>query len=120
MGVRSTASGPNSIAIGTVTTASGQDAATIGAFTTAPGYAQFVIGQYNDTTTNPSSPTTWVATDDLFQIGNGTDATHTSNALTVKKNGDTTISGTLTVPKLVVQHIDPQGDLAMGDFQAGM
>jgi len=115
-----TASGNYSVASAVGALASGEYATAAGAQSTAAGFAQFVVGQYNDITTNPSSATAWVTTDDLFQIGNGTDATHTSNAFTVKKNGDTTINGTLTVPKLVVQHIDPQGDLAMGDFQNGM
>jgi hypothetical protein len=102
--------------------ASGQNSTAAGANSTAAGYAQFVVGQYNDTTTNPSSATAWISTDDLFQIGNGTDATHTSNALTVKKNGDTTVAGQLTTASLVVNgasHIAQQGDLAMGDFTAG-
>jgi hypothetical protein len=126
-----TANGGFSVANGSYATANaynaianGEYSVAAGANSTAAGFYQFVIGRYNaqqaDTVAN-----TWTATDDLFQIGNGTDATHTSNALTVKKNGDTTVNGaltatgTLTAAKLIVQHVDPQGDLDMGSFQSG-
>lgn len=41
----------------------------------------------------------WVATDDLFVVGNGTGNApeQRSNALAVKKNGDTTVAGAIHV-----------------------
>jgi hypothetical protein len=70
----------------------------------ASGYGQFVVGQYNLLQGDPAN---WVPTDDLFIIGNGDGTgyldqdgfwqTNRSNALVVKKNGDTTIFGGLTL-----------------------
>jgi hypothetical protein len=51
---------------------------------------------------------TWVATDPIFVIGNGTSSTSRSNALVVRKNGDVEIAGKVTMPR--------QGDISMGVF----
>ena len=42
------------------------------------------------------NPNAWVATDPLFVAGNGTSDASRSNALTLFKNGNLTIAGTLT------------------------
>jgi hypothetical protein len=94
MGYFSSASGLGAVAIGYDSGASGQYSTAAGLFTTASGYDQFVIGQYN---IPQGSSTTWVPTDELFTIGNGTSASSKSDAFLVKKNGDTTVSGALIV-----------------------
>jgi hypothetical protein len=55
-------------------------------YTTANAYSEAVFGQYNDTTTT-GNLTSWVTTDRLFEIGNGTSSSARSNAVTVLKNG---------------------------------
>jgi len=48
--------------------------------------------------------TTWVATDPLLEVGNGTSSSATSNALTVLKNGNTSLGTTAPTNKLEVHH----------------
>ena len=78
----------------------------------------------------------WIPTDDLFIIGNGAPVLSPSgalqynsagnvvvtpsNALVVKKNGDTTVYGNLTVSgSSNVVLINPAGDISMGGFISG-
>jgi hypothetical protein len=91
-GINTTASGYSSATFGVGSTASGYISAAFGRSTTAHDYLELVLGQYNIIGTG--SATSWNETDNLFTIGNGT-STARSNAFQVKKNGNTTISGTL-------------------------
>jgi hypothetical protein len=95
-----TASGNASFASGNGSTASGAFSAACGRFVTAQSYHSFVLGAYNVTGTY--NATTWVATDPLFVIGNGTSAISESNAVTVLKNGNTGIGTISPVYKLDV------------------
>jgi len=92
---------------GYVSTAFGEGYAG-GSFSTAAGigtearsYASFVVGRYN---VGGGNLTTWVGTDPLFEVGNGTADNAKASALIVYKNGD------IKIPK-------PQGDIPMGEFQ---
>ncbi len=105
MGNQTTASGSGSTSMGNQTTASGfvslatgYETVSSGAYSTSMGFrnsskpfASFVIGQYNDSIAT-SSPTTWVATDPVFMVGNGSADNARNNALTVLKNGNMGIS----------------------------
>jgi len=91
MGNLTKASGENSMAMGNLTTASGFGATVMGLSVTARAYASLAIGQYNDSIAT-SSPTTWITTDPVFVIGNGTAFNARSNAFTILKNGNTGIS----------------------------
>lgn len=107
IGTQTTASGVASFAAGSLTTASGAYSTTTGAATEAYGnYAtafgmstsaqaqsSLAIGQYN---VIAGSNSTWVATDPLLVAGNGPSFSTRSNALTLLKNGNLTIAGTLT------------------------
>jgi hypothetical protein len=121
MGVGSTASGDNSTAMGQTTTASGNSATTMGLSSTASGvaatamggstlasgyastvmgfhttgqaYGSLVIGRYNVVAGTQSD---WLDTDPLFVAGNGASDAARSDALTLLKNGNLTIAGTLT------------------------
>jgi hypothetical protein len=90
MGDGTTASNWYSTAMGKGTVANGRAATAIGYYTTAPGWAQLALGQYN---VGQGDAGTWVPTDDVFIIGNGTSDTQRSNAFTIKKNGNTQING---------------------------
>ncbi len=54
--------------------------------TRAKSFASVVLGQWNDTTS--TSGLSWVTTDPLFVVGNGTAHNARSNALTILKNGN--------------------------------
>ena len=95
MGYQTTASGEASLSTGTVTIASGKYSTAMGVRTTAPSAYETVMGSYN-TTYTPSSTIDWDNTDRLFVVGNGTNALK-RNALTILKNANTTIGGSLTL-----------------------
>jgi hypothetical protein len=84
MGFNSIASANFSTAMGSSTTASGAYSTSMGMNTNASSYASLAIGRYNVGVGNASS---WVSTDPLFEIGNGTSSASKSNAMTVLKNG---------------------------------
>ncbi len=80
LGFASTAMGESSVANGNVSTVMGYE-------TTAESFAETVIGGYNTNYTAASS-STWIGTDRLFVIGNGTSGS-LSDALIMLKNGNT-------------------------------
>src|SRR5690606_23119306 len=82
-----------STAMGEQTRANGELSTVMGTQTIAQAYASLVIGQYNVVAGSTGS---WVATDPLFVAGNGPDGATRSNALTLYKNGNLEIAGTLT------------------------
>ncbi|MCD4697998.1 MAG: tail fiber domain-containing protein [Bacteroidales bacterium] len=87
----STASGNYSTAMGQVTTASGDYSTAMGQRTRAIARSSTAIGSYNY---GIGDPVNWIATDPIFEIGNGQFGIP-SNALTVLKNGKVGI-GTAT------------------------
>lgn len=90
------ASGYASLAMGDYTTASGRISTAFGNRTTAPSANETVFGKYNSDYT-PSSTTDWIATDRLFVVGNGDSDVAKSNAITILKNANTTIGGSLII-----------------------
>jgi len=93
IGEGATASGIASTSIGNGTTATGWYSTALGTNTTAQAYDVTVLGQYN---VIAGTIDNWVSTDPLLVVGNGTYNTP-SNALTVLKNGNTSISGDMSV-----------------------
>ena len=96
MGANSTASGSYSTTMGSHTQASGDYSTALGAYTTAPSGYETVLGRYN-TDYTPVSNFSWDNNDRLFVIGNGTLNVNRSNALTILKNANTTIGGSLMI-----------------------
>ncbi len=94
LGSGTTANGLASTSIGYQTTANGDASTSIGSNTTAQAYSSVVLGRFN-LLNNAYNPTTWIATDPLFVIGNSNDVNTPSNAMTVLKNGNVGI-GTAT------------------------
>jgi hypothetical protein len=86
-GRETTASGQYSTALGSRTTASGRFSMALGYLTQAESFCETVIGRW-DTDYDPQSDTTWIPTDRLFVIGNGTNPTSRSDAMVVLKNGN--------------------------------
>jgi hypothetical protein len=93
MGYHSSANRDFSLATGFGTKANGGSSTAMGWNTNAKSYASVAIGSYNDTTCTSSF--SWVPSDPLFVAGNGNGG-EASNALTLYKNGNMTIAGTLT------------------------
>jgi hypothetical protein len=90
------ASGYAALAMGDYTTASGYISTALGNRTVAPSAWETVLGKHNILYT-PVSTTNWIATDRLLVVGNGTADGSRSNALTILKNANTTIGGSLTI-----------------------
>ena len=84
IGISSTTSGLHSVATGNFATAMGLQSY-------ARSYMCFVAGAYNDSIAS-SSTDTWVTTDPLFIIGNGTAIGGRNNAITVLKDARTGIN----------------------------
>ncbi|MFP5385561.1 MAG: tail fiber domain-containing protein [Bacteriovoracia bacterium] len=81
------ASGNTGVALGSGSRALSTYGVALGRQTTADSYAQVSVGR-NNLPIGTESATTWVATDPIFVIGNGTGTgTSRSNAMIVLKNG---------------------------------
>ncbi len=92
IGYDTTASGDGSTSMGVYTRALGTNSTAAGCFTTATAQTSFVVGLFN---VGGGNPTTWVPTDPLFEIGNGT-ATSPSDAMLVDKSGNVTATTFIT------------------------
>ncbi|WP_458626122.1 tail fiber domain-containing protein [Winogradskyella sp. PC D3.3] len=100
MGYHSEASGHSSIAMGSYSTASGYYSSAIGRSTKAQSVSSTALGQFN---VGGGDAVSWVVTDPLFEIGNGSSNALRTNALTVLKNG------TITAPSFDLSEItDPK------------
>lgn len=99
IGYATWANGASSVAMNNNNTANGDYSAAFGYTTTAASYNSFVVGRNN---VGGGNTTSWVASDPLFEVGNGTYSAP-SNAFVVYKNGR------VRIPKA-------QGDISMGAF----
>ena len=112
----STASGSGSVSAGISNDADGYSSTALGYHNKAQGLYQTVVGVFNQP---QGSPNNWVATDDLFVVGNGTSANQRSNAFTVKKNGDAVVKGNATVQgygyfnNIITDGINAGGDVTV-------
>ncbi len=89
MGNYTVANGTISTAIGSYTKANGNISTALGIGSVANSYASLSFGSYNDTLNILSpSATTWVSTDPLLLVGNGTNDNSRSNLLEYYKNGN--------------------------------
>ncbi|WP_353780231.1 tail fiber domain-containing protein [Winogradskyella sp. 3972H.M.0a.05] len=111
------ASGAYTTAFGTATEATGEIATVFGLRTLANAYNSFSIGRYN---IGGGDPISWIETDPLFEIGNGSDGSNRSNALTILKNG-TVIApsldiGEITDDKTLVtkEYVDTNSSISTG------
>jgi hypothetical protein len=124
-----------SVSLGNDVNATGVDALAIGNGVRAPYYGSVVMGAYNYHDAVEASNTTWNSGEPIFVVGNGTDSTHPSNALTVSKSGETTITGDATFNENVTVNgtvstgnstqvnftgnttlAQPQGDIPMAQY----
>ncbi|MCX5681991.1 MAG: hypothetical protein NT079_06990 [Candidatus Omnitrophica bacterium] len=94
-----------SIAIGNGAKASGFSTVAIGDNVEANDYGSFVVGR-NNIVAQGADNLPWVATDQIFAIGNGQTSTTPSNAMTILKNGDVGIG---TVAPASLLHLSSAG-----------
>lgn len=85
-GLNTTAAGMYSFSSGSNSSAAGMYSFTAGYSTTAPSLCEFVVGMNNTTYTGNAS--SFIATNRIFVVGNGSSSSDRSNALTVLKNGN--------------------------------
>jgi hypothetical protein len=85
-------------AIGHTISVSADLARAIGAGLNASSFSDVVVGSYNNTPGGTAG--SWVATDPIFEIGNGPNSGSRSNAMTVLKNGNVGIGTTAPGSKL--------------------
>lgn len=99
-GLNTTASGMYSISSGSNSAASGMYSFTGGYGTTAPSLCEFVVGMNN--TTYTGNPSSFLTSNRIFVVGNGSSATDKSNAMVILKNGNVGISVDAPVYTLAV------------------
>lgn len=99
MGISTKANNYASTALGYFTEATGRLSTAMGHSTRAASYVSTAVGRYN---VGGGDVDTWVATDPLFEIGNGTTSEARSNAMTILKNGNVGIGTASPVYKLQV------------------
>ncbi|MBI2415522.1 MAG: hypothetical protein HYV33_02550 [Candidatus Kerfeldbacteria bacterium] len=92
-GYSTSADGSYSAAFNRNTDVDGNYATAFGYNTTAESYGSVVLGRYNESIGNNSS---WVSTDPLFVIGNGTSTSDTHDAFVVDKDGTIEVTGDIT------------------------
>jgi hypothetical protein len=103
MGEYTQADGASSTAMGQNTTASGNNSTAMGAGTRAQAHTSLALGRYN---VIAGDQTSWVATDPVLVVGNGTSPAARSNALTLRKNGDLAIAGRLATGNGTAMQVD--------------
>jgi hypothetical protein len=104
-GENNTASGSYSTILGgSSNIASGQYSVALGRNNNATSSGEVVLGQ--NALEQAGNPIDFVGSDRLFAIGNGTASNDRSSALTVLKNGNTTIAGTLTLGDITIPNTD--------------
>ncbi len=93
-GFQSEATGTGSKAFGGQTIASGFNSMSFGEFTYSRSRGEIAVGMFN-TDYTPAAVNTWNANDRIFVVGNGSNDTNRSDAITVYKDGTTRLHGKL-------------------------
>ena len=112
IGVNSTAIGLNSKSIGDGSTAIGLNSTAAGAFSFSAGvdvnaysFAETAMGRFNTAYSPIGQSNGWSLQDRIFVIGNGESDTVRKDALTILKNGNTTINGQLSVNSHTITNV---------------
>jgi hypothetical protein len=110
-GQMSFAMGYDTEAEGIVSIASGYRSHSIGSYSISAGfqtetlpYASVAIGRYNDNTIGSSS--SWIDTDPVFMVGNGSDNATRKNVFAILKNGKTAINANNPTAALTIKGYD--------------
>ena len=97
-GAYTQALGLYSVSFGYASEALGKYAVSFGQSTLADCYADVVFGRYNVGGGNADA---WVATDPILEVGIGTANDARANALTIYKDGNMEVAGSITTPSTV-------------------
>ena len=119
----------DSMAIGRENLVSGVSSMALGRNLENSVFSSLVVGSHNEPL--EGSEEEWRFSDPLFVIGNGFSDNNRSNALVIRKSGDTEVRGGLSVTEDVVisgdltisgevtiARVPPQGGIMMGEFGA--
>jgi hypothetical protein len=118
LGSLTTATGQATTSLGSNTYASGSHSVSMGLNTTSQSFCSLVLGRYN---TISGTTYSWIATEPLFVIGNGTSSAAPSDAFTVLKNGNVGINTSTPSTKLDIAGgnnwdlVNGDGDLRIGN-----
>jgi uncharacterized protein (TIGR02145 family) len=111
-GASSTAIGFNSKSIGYGATAMGFNSDAEGIFSFSAGvdvkaysFGETAMGRFNTVYSPVGQSSNWDLQDRIFVIGNGTSSSSRSDALTILKNGNTTIKGQLNVSSNIITNV---------------
>jgi len=102
LGERAVAAGQSSVALNGYTTANGMWSTAMGSGSVASSYAEVALGRFN---LGGGAGDSWNGNDPLLEVGNGSDASHLSDALLVSKNGNISMGGN-AVPGVRLQVLD--------------
>ena len=104
-------SGNSATAVGNSNLVAGVGANALGIGVSAPGFQETVVGSYNQTASETAG--SWVATDPVFQVGNGQASGSRSTAMTVLKNGRVGIGSAAPSEMLqVIGNIRAEGQIS--------
>ena len=109
MGMETSAVNIAAFSMGNGTYAGGRYSSAMGINTRSDAQASFAVGKFN---AGGGDPDNWVATDPLFEVGNGSGVSDRKNAFTVLKNGNVGIGETSPTAKLEVDGTIRSNDLA--------
>lgn len=101
IGMQTTASAIYSTAMGYRTSASAAYSTAMGELTSAGARGSLSLGRFNDSIA-ASSPSTWVDTDPVFIIGNGSSINSRRNAFIIAQNGETGINVANGMPQALL------------------
>lgn len=98
VGTQNVVNGSSAMAVGNYAAAAGNCSFSAGEGAKATSFSEVAIGRYNALIggSGGGNPTTWVSTDALFSIGNGSSDFSRSNALLIRKSGDAAFSASLS------------------------
>jgi len=105
LGIRAYAGNFGSVALGHLSRTLGNSGVAAGYYTRADAFVSTAVGAANTGGGNPSS---WIATDAIFEVGNSIDTSNRHNALTVLKNA-----------RVGINHSNPQSMLDIEQPNSG-
>jgi hypothetical protein len=111
-GASNTSAGSNAFATGYSNTANGSQGSVFGTGNTSESWSEAVFGTFA-TTYTPASTTGYNTADRIFDIGNGTSTSSTSDALTILKNGNVGIGNNAPTRTLQVNGTTSTTNLQM-------
>jgi hypothetical protein len=105
---------PHSFAIGSNNSTWTSQAMVVGRGLIGSVNQSLIVGYHNSVI--QGSGQSWIGSDPLFVIGNGSTTQARSNAMVIRKNGNTKINGDFEATGLTSIKVPAQGGILMGEF----